>query len=344
MNIGRKLVGKRSKFLIHLVIWAFIFLLPFIFSSENQTAKNAEEIAFRNLNTVTIFLWMGLFYLNASLLIPFFIYRKRYFVYILSLLFLFVVIMLLHGALFGPLVPGHQFNFFRSSAHNLIPFLFTITVSATYKFLLDKIKSDAAASERQKENLKAELSFLRSQISPHFLFNVLNNIVAMVRMKNEELEPTVIKLSSLLQYMLYETDEDKVLLKNEVEYLRSYIDLQQMRFSSKLNVKLQFDIKEEWQAIEPMLLIPFVENAFKHGNGLLKNPEIQICLKVENNLLDFHVNNKYTGTATSKDKTAGIGLANVKRRLELLYANKHSLKIEKQSDWFKVSLQIKLAT
>lgn len=252
--------------------------------------------------------------------------------------------MLLHGALFGPLVPGHQFNFFRSSAHNLIPFFFTITVSATYKFLLDKIKSDAAASERQKENLKAELSFLRSQISPHFLFNVLNNIVAMVRMKNEELEPTVIKLSSLLQYMLYETDEDKVLLKNEVEYLRSYIDLQQMRFSSKLNVKLQFDIKEEWQAIEPMLLIPFVENAFKHGNGLLKNPEIQICLKVENNLLDFHVNNRYTGTDTSKDKTAGIGLANVKRRLELLYANKHSLIIEKQSDWFKVSLQIKLAT
>jgi two-component system, LytTR family, sensor kinase len=343
MNIARKELFKKYRFFIHLVVWAAIFLLPYIFSGENQKSKDADDIAFRNLNTATIFLWMGLFYLNSAILIPSLVYSKKYIWYILSLVLLFCVIMGLHGALFPFFVPGHDFIFFHSSAHNIIPFLFTVMVSATYKVFLDKIKADNDAGEKQRENLKSELSFLRSQISPHFLFNVLNNIVAMVRMKSEDLEPTVIKLSSLLQYMLYETDEEKVLLKNEVEYLQSYIDLQQMRFSSKLNMNVHFDVKEEWQAIEPMLLIPFIENAFKHGNGMQKNPEIHISLKVENNLLDFRVKNKYVETDGSKDKTSGIGLSNVKRRIELLYEKKHLLRIDQLNGWYTVSLQIMLA-
>jgi two-component system LytT family sensor kinase len=344
MYKDRKEIFKKYKFIIHLVVWVAVFFLPFIFSSESQKSKDAVEIAFRNLNTATIFLWMGLFYLNAEILIPTLVFKKKYFLYSLSISLLFFVIMGLHASLFPLFVPGHHFDFSHSSAHNIVPFLFTVTVSTTYKILQDRIKADAEASERQKENLKSELSFLRSQISPHFLFNVLNNIVAMVRLKSEELEPTVIKLSSLLQYMLYDTDEEKVLLKNEVEYLQSYIDLQQMRSSLPLNMDVHFDIKEEWQTIEPMLLIPFIENAFKHGTGLLQKPEISISLKVENNLLDFQVKNKFVKSDNSKDKISGIGLVNVKRRLALLYENKHLLRIDQFDEWFKVSLQIMLAS
>ena len=342
IKMNRKIFPKRNTVIIHLLIWAVILILPFIFSNENQNSRDSDDIAFRNLNTATIIFWMGLFYLNAAVLIPTCIYTKRYILYMVLLVALFCIIMILHGSLFPLLIHGHTFHFFRSSAHNLIPFLFTITVSATYKFLLDKIRTDALSNERQKENLKSELSFLRSQISPHFLFNVLNNIVAMVRIKSEELEPTVIKLSSLLQYMLYETDEEKVLLKKEVEYLQSYIDLQQMRFSSKLNMQVHFDIRDEWEAIEPMLLVPFIENAFKHGNGLQRNPEIHISLRVENNLLDFQVKNKYVLLDNSKDKISGIGLANVKRRLDLLYENRHLLKIDQSEGWFVVSLHMNL--
>ena len=339
MNFNRKIL-KRNTILIHLLIWVVILLLPFIFSNENQRTGDPDDIAFRNLNTATIIFWMGLFYMNAGLLVPSFIYKKKYILYILSSLGLFGVIMLLHGSLFPWLVPSHRFNFFRSSAHNLIPFAFTMAVSTTYKILKDKMRADAIASEQLKENLKSELSFLRSQISPHFLFNVLNNIVAMVRIKSDELEPTVIKLSSLLQYMLYETDEEKVLIKNEVEYLQSYIDLQQMRFSSKLNMQVNFDVKEEWESIEPMLLVPFIENAFKHGNGLQKNPEIHIFLKVENGQLDFEVKNKFVPLDKSKDRISGIGLSNVRRRLALLYENKHTLQVEQSGDWFTVNLHI----
>jgi two-component system, LytTR family, sensor kinase len=344
MNFDKRGFFRKYKYVTHFLFWMVIFFLPFIFSNENQKANDAEDIAFRNLNIATIFLWMGLFYGNAEILIPSLVYTKKYLLYILSLVALFCIIVGLHGALFPLFVPGHHFNFFHSAAHNIIPFLFTAMISTTYKIFLDRIKADAQASEQQRENLKSELSFLRSQISPHFLFNVLNNIVAMVRMKSDELEPTVIKLSSLLQYMLYETDEERVLLKNEVEYLQSYIDLQQMRFSSKLTMDVHFDVKEEWHAIEPMLLIPFVENAFKHGNGMVKNPEIKISLKVENNLLDFRVSNKFADAEGSKDKTSGIGLANVKRRLALLYEKKHLLRIDKTDGWFIVSLQIMLAS
>lgn len=341
-NIKNIFAGNKT-IIVHLLIWLGIFLLPYIFRGESQNARDTDEIAFRNLNTATVVLWMSLFYLNALFLVPSFLYRRRYGLYLMALGGLYAIIMLLHGSLFPVFVKGHVFNFFRSAAHNLIPFLFTVAASTIYQILTDRTKSDYQAREKQQENLKSELSFLRSQISPHFLFNVLNNIVAMVRMGSEELEPTVIKLSFLLQYMLYETDEEKVLLKNEVEYLQNYIDLQQMRFSSQLNMKVDFDIQDEWESIEPMLLVPFIENAFKHGNGLLKNPEIHIHLNVANNRLDFHVRNKFIRTDSGKDKTSGIGLANVNRRLDLLYKNRYDLKIAESEEWFIVDLQMNLA-
>lgn len=329
----------------HVAVWLIIFLLPYIFNAGYDAAPHKEvsnKADFRGLITVTNIFWVALFYFNAIILTPHLIYRRKFVAYFLSLLILFTVIMLLHGIIFPLLTVGRTFNFFRSSAYNIFAFLFTIAISVTYKTVLDKIKSDKLMTEKQNEHLKTELSFLRSQISPHFLFNVMNNIVALVRLKSEELEPTVMKLSALMQYMLYETDEEKVLLKSEAEYLQSYIDLQKQRFGPELTVNASFDAKEDWHAIEPMLLIPFVENAFKHGTGLLQNPEIDVHLSVLNNHLNFLVKNKYEERTAIKDKTSGIGLANVIRRLELLYPDKHTITIHKKEDWFTVDLHLTL--
>jgi LytS/YehU family sensor histidine kinase len=215
-------------------------------------------------------------------------------------------------------------------------------VSTAYKTIYDRIRSDAIAEEKQKENLKTELSFLRSQISPHFLFNVLNNIVSLVRLKSDELEPTVLKLSSLLQYMLYDTDEEKVALADEAQYLQSYIDLQQQRFGAKVKITASLNVNGSTHSIEPMLLIPFVENAFKHGIGLIDKPEIKIELNTTENLLYFFVQNKYNPANVVKDKTSGIGLANVQRRLALLYGKDYHLTIKAEDNIYAVSLQIKL--
>jgi LytS/YehU family sensor histidine kinase len=199
---------------------------------------------------------------------------------------------------------------------------------------------DRIAKERQSENLKTELSFLRSQISPHFLFNVLNNIVALVRLKSDELEPTILKLSSLMQYMLYETDDEKVLLKSEADYLQSYIDLQKLRFGDRLKLNVNLGLKEDWHTIEPMLLISFVENAFKHGTGMIENPIIDISLQAVNNELAFIVKNKFIDDDQAKDQVSGIGLINVKRRLQLLYGKNHDLNIDSTDQWFIVTLKL----
>ena len=237
-------IKKTSKLLMHIIAWAGIFMLPYVFNTWDEKDEASSVDPYRSINTITNFLWMGLFYLNASVFIPRLFYKKGYIQYALLLLGSFCVIMLLHGALFKPFVLGHTFNFISSSVHNIIPFLFTIFVSTTYQTISDRIKNETLLAAKQRENLKTELSFLRSQISPHFLFNIMNNIAAMVRLKSDELEPTIYKLSSLMQYMLYETDEDKVLLQSEIEYLQSYIDLQRQRFSERLTLHASLDVKE----------------------------------------------------------------------------------------------------
>jgi two-component system, LytTR family, sensor kinase len=204
------------------------------------------------------------------------------------------------------------------------------------------LKMERNAKDKVNENLKTELSFLRSQVSPHFMFNVLNNMVSLARKKSDLLEPSLIKLSSLLRYMLYETDE-KVPLQKEIEYLQSYIDLQQQRFGSTIKIEAEMHAGDAYLEIEPMLLIPFVENAFKHGTGMIDDAEINIELKVEKCLLTFSARNKFNEASVEmKDKTSGIGLVNVQRRLSLLYDTRHSLMITKQGSWFVVSLQILL--
>jgi two-component system, LytTR family, sensor kinase len=181
-------------------------------------------------------------------------------------------------------------------------------------------------------------------VSPHFMFNVLNNMVALARKQSDLLEPSLIKLSSLMRYMLYEADEEKVSIEKEMDYLQSYIDLQQQRFGKKVQVNVHMHTMDSQYRVEPMLLIPFVENAFKHGTGMIEDAKIDIELAAEKNNLQFTVSNKYNPASTEiKDKTSGIGLTNVKRRLNLLYGKNHSLEISSHDNMFVVSLKILLS-
>ncbi|MBA4165980.1 MAG: histidine kinase [Chitinophagaceae bacterium] len=196
---------------------------------------------------------------------------------------------------------------------------------------------------RQNERLKTELSFLRSQISPHFIFNVLNSAVSLARTGSDQLEPMLIKLSNLLRYMLYNSDDEKVPLTRELEYLESYIDLQKIRFEEDVEISFSHAGAFSGHDIEPMLLIPFVENAFKHGIGRIDKPAIFITLKQEQGTLDFHVKNKFNAAMNEmKDKDSGIGLTNVKKRLELLYDDKYSLELKVNDEWFDIKLNLVL--
>ncbi|RZM18338.1 MAG: GHKL domain-containing protein [Pedobacter sp.] len=240
-------------------------------------------------------------------------------------------------------VVNPYFNFRQHLFFMSFIFLFFVAISVAYAAIRAKIIADNLEKEKENQNLKTELSLLRMQVSPHFMFNVLNNMVSLARKQSDLLEPSLIKLSSLMRYMLYETGEQKVSLEKETDYLQSYIDLQQQRFGKKLELSIDAGLPDKPYDIEPMLLIPFVENAFKHGTGMIEHPFIHVALSANNGLLNFSVSNKYHASSSEiKDKDSGIGLANVQRRLELLYPQSHTLTINANDGIFTVNLQINL--
>ncbi|HEX4374258.1 MAG TPA: histidine kinase [Puia sp.] len=335
--------------LIHVAAWALLFSLPHLLSSSGNEKQPPPQKNPGHAYSVWYFqiimnlTWVAYFYFNAYVLVPKFILKKKYWQYILtqflSAAWLLAEATLLFKLFFSP----EHFNASGLLFINFFIYLFFFALSLAYQLINEKVKSDKLTSERENENLKTELSLLRSQVSPHFMFNVLNNMVALARKHSDQLEPSLIKLSSLMRYMLYEADEDKVPLEREIEYLQSYIDLQQQRFGQKVKVNVTVDAPDGTLEIEPMLLIPFVENAFKHGTGLIEDAQIDIDLRAKNNVLQFMVRNKYNSASEEiKDKTSGIGLVNVKRRLNLLYNKSYSLLITEQDNWFVISLQLNL--
>lgn len=240
----------------------------------------------------------------------------------------------------GPPPPDRN-RFFSGRFFMHFPFLMAWALSTSIKFSLDFARIERERKDSENESLKSELSLLRSQISPHFMFNVLNSLTALARKKSDDLEPIIIKLSQLMRYMLYDSGVNKVSLETEVEYLQNYIDLQKLRFGSSVTVDFKKNLTLNGFHLEPMLLIPFVENAFKHGTGMIMNPEIHIIISNEKNQLTFIVKNKFAPNAKEeKDPTSGIGLQNVKRRLELLYPGKYSLDIHPDKEWFEIKLKL----
>lgn len=336
--------------LIHAAAWILLFSLPYMLRpsynpNEQQHPEPVNPTVSFIIGRISDLLLISFFYLNAVILIPRTLYKKKYAIYILLLFFSFAFYAF--STWFLTIHFRYTDVFFTFRKHLFFCtfiFLFILACSIAYKTIRDKIIADNQLKEKENENLKTELSLLRSQVSPHFMFNVLNNMVALARKQSDLLEPSLIKLSSLMRYMLYETGEEKVSIEKETEYLHSYIDLQQQRFGKKVMIDVSMPVPDKQYDIEPMLLIPFVENAFKHGTGMIEHAAIHISLTATQNLLQFNVSNKYNVSSEEiKDKASGIGLANVQRRLELLYHNKHNLLITKNGNEFNVSLQIHLA-
>jgi len=335
--------------LLHSAAWVLLFSLPYLL----KPSYDANDPSHKELTNTTIsfiifrindLLLIAFFYLNALLLIPQLFYKRKYTFYTFSLIASLTAFVLISWLLIINFTyPQKYFVFRKHILFCIFIFLFILACSIAYKTIRDKIIFDNLTKEKENQNLKTELSLLRSQVSPHFMFNVLNNMVALARKKSDLLEPSLIKLSSLMRYMLYETDENKVSLEKETEYLQSYIDLQQQRFSKKVIINVAMHTADKFYDIEPMLLIPFVENAFKHGTGMIENAQIDITLKAEKGILYFTVCNKYDpATNEIKDKSSGIGLVNVRRRLNLLHPQSHQLSITNNNEQFIVSLQIML--
>jgi two-component system, LytTR family, sensor kinase len=333
---------KYQIIVLHLAFWAFVLALPFLLAPAPML-PGAPKVEYEKGLTVTqffaffAFINIPFFYINSEVLIPKIFQKKGIWAYLLAAMGLIISIFL-----FNTLIAVLFFkNQYVPRTGPTFQLLFFLAISTAYRLISDNLKNEQEKKEQETEKLKSELSFLRSQISPHFIFNVLNSIVSLSRRKPEKVEPVVVKLSDLMRYMLYESDDAKVTIERESQYLRAYIELQQLRFGDDIQINFHDNHLDESQSIEPMLLIPFVENAFKHGVGMILNPTIDIDLHTENNRLFFEVKNKVNRQFKEvKDGASGIGLNNVKRRLELLYPDNHQLTIKDEGDFYLIRLVI----
>lgn len=337
-------LSKYQILFLHFAFWAFVLALPFILQASAPSPRPANMPPPATNFTLTDFfeifalINIPFFYVNSDILIPKILRKKGLTTYAISVILLVVGVFSLHALvkeLFFPTqnVPRTGYTF---------QLLFFLAISSSYRLITDNLEDQQKIKERENERLKSELSFLRSQISPHFIFNVLNSIVSLSRRKPERVEPVVVKLSELMRYMLYESDDAKISIDHEAEYLKAYIELQHLRFGDDISINFNIKNLDTTLSIEPMLLIPFVENAFKHGAGMIMNPTIDIDLQTTHKRLIFEIKNKVNRQSNGiKDSSSGIGLNNVKRRLELLYPDNHKLTIKDGIDFYVVHLEIR---
>ena len=319
--------------LLHILCTALIVVVPiFLIPLKEPNPKFAEwhSIIFTFLQTAG-------FYFNAYVLYPRLLLKKRVATYVLAVIVISIMFALVPGCITVFTENKPLYIIFAGFVVKIFIGLFVLGTATSYRFMVDVIRDQ----RKQQESLAMELSFLRSQVSPHFMFNALNSMVSLARKKSDLLEPALLKMSNLMHYMLYDSDEDKVSLHKEVEYIRSYIDLQTMRFGDSVKILFMVQPGNYAHVIEPMLLIPLIENAFKHGVNVAEEPEITIRLTASEKEVSLSVSNKTIAyTAQVADKTKGIGLTNLERRLKILYPGKHQLTAKKDGHWFHAYLNI----
>ncbi len=328
--------GKIFPVIFHLVLWSIWIGLPFMNSMDNP-----KMLAFSTWLLPISISRIPLFLLNSEWLIPR-IFRKRGIAaYLLSLILLIVAFSILTQVYKITIIPKEVLGGRTDWFWAIVPVVFITAISTGYGFIIYLLRQEQSRQEEQQQRLTSELSFLRSQISPHFIFNILNSIVYLIRSQSDKAEFVTIQLSELMRYMLYTPQEQQVPIETELQYLENYIALQEIRFEEDVAILFRKTIEDSDISLEPMMLIPFVENAFKHGIGLIESPEIEILAEARKEAFHFFVKNKIgPETAQDKDESSGIGLKNVRRRLELLYPNSHQLNIREKDGWFLVDLKI----
>ena len=238
----------------------------------------------------------------------------------------------------------YKYLFFRYVVDMMIGELYVITFVTAIKITMAWLKEHKRLTDLEKLQLETELLFLKTQISPHFFFNTLNNIYSLIEVNSNDAQNAVMKLSRLMRYLLYESEHGKTELSHEINFMNHYIDLMRLRISPKVELKIDLPNNETEYKIPPLLFIPFIENAFKHGISYREKSFIHISMQLDDCKILFNCVNsigRQTEEATNNNHS-GIGLENVKKRLNLLFPEKYKLKIKQSEIEFNVQLEIDL--
>lgn len=323
---------KLSTKTIHLAVWISFSLInigPLLF-------KHEADVITIILKTLSVS--AAVFYINVLWLLPKFLFQNKLLLYlgytILAATSIISIVCLIDNTLFDiPLAD--------SIVEWILPVLGMLFVSTTLGYLDADKKARKREIDLTHQNIEFEMKFLKSQINPHFLFNALNNIYALSVIKSDRTPDMILKLSDMLRFTLYDSESQKVKVSREIDYIINFIEFQKLKMDSEPNIKLDTSNCNNELLIEPMLMIPFIENSFKHGNiENTKKGWLQVEIKTLGPILIFKVKNSLPAITINKDVVGGIGVENVRKRLDILYPNRYELNIETTENAFSIFMKI----
>lgn len=334
----------KSKGFIHILFWV---LLYFFLVLIDQSQYPVWYVLVKEL--VDVSFYIVIVYVNILYLIPQFLQKKKFFLYLLSFIGLIILISPIKTLSYVLLYqndPYLQSVVVESQTTIFLICLFVGMGSTIFKVTTDWLVHQNEKRELLSQNLQSELKFLKSQINPHFFFNTLNNLYALTLKKSDLAPEIVLRLSEMMRYMLYESNGKRVSLKKEINYIKNYLELEKLRQGNKFNIDFKMTGDLDGQEIAPLIFSPFLENSFKHGlDHQIKSGYVNIDLHLDKEAINLEIENSKPPSIPVKrkrKKSGGIGLENVKRRLQLLYPKKHELNIEDKPNSFRVLLNIQL--
>ena len=334
---------------IHLCFWIGIYFFYNYFLGYGS--NNVKYVNRFSLFLMPITIFISYFFLYY--LVPTYLIKKKqrifvlYSVYTFIVSFFFIVLSIFFGLIFSDYLKSEDITpITKGFLFIILGVYFVIFIVITFGMFIHNYKQSIKNEDLKNKFLQTqlqlkeqELKFLKMQIHPHFLFNSLNTIYGFALKKEEKAPEMILKLSNLLDYILYQVEKPAVLLQDEIDHLKDYVSLEKMRFHDTLEVSVFEEGNTDNVQIAPMLLIPFVENSFKHGTIVNGKLNVIVSIIIEDGFLLFKISNSILQDATNG---TGIGLENIKKRLEMLYPNGYQLEIEQENKMFIVKLKVKI--
>jgi hypothetical protein len=335
---------KTILYLIHVPVWIIAFLVAYFFSSDDVPAGRPNYVLF---STITFSIWfLASFYTFYSYLVPRYLgkgnnraFWKNAALFVLIIIPVVVLAFMQVTGVAALSLPESL------SGKGLLPWLGTISgilfcgvLGTLYRFSIDWFNNLHLRKELENTKLQGELNAIRSKLNPHFLFNTLNNIDALIQTDPVKASAALAKLSDLLRYVVYETEMEKISIQKEIEIISQYIDIEKIRLSNPDSVSFCSSVSKDTQ-VPPMIFLPFIENGFKHSNLNNTGQKLDISISENNNELLFHCINTVIGKKEDNNNT-GVGIKLVRKRLELLYPDKHNLEINQTDNEYSVTLKI----
>lgn len=337
--------SKAITIIIQILVWTGLLLFPLIFSPPTPPGFPKSQGINTIELTINFLLLIGFYYFNFYLLIPRFYLKKKTAIYIFSVIGTLVAYTLISNIIAYSSNIQHINGFDHKPPHfgsSILFFIVVLFVSLGLRINFEWKRTEEEKIKIEKEKLNAELSYLKAQVNPHFLFNTLNIIYTLATTRSDQTAEAVMKLSKLMRYVIIDVQEPFVPVEKEIGYIENFIELHRLRLAKNNQINFHITGNPDGLQISPFILIPFVENAIKHGTSTIMPMIIEIVIALSNNELHFSVINNKLNISSESDNSTGVGIENTRKRLEMIYKKNYTLHITETDKTYEVKLNIVL--